>query len=210
MATAWLVFLASFRLTFQRIGLLLATNILWWLLTLPLITWPPATAGLFHVVRRLTNLDESEQTTWRHFFEGFRYYWLKSWQLMAINLILGLVIVYGFIFYFNQTGSILRYVAIPVFYMMLLWISMQLYLFPLLIEQKDKQIRLIFKNALVLALGNPIFTIAFGLLLVSVILVTTIPLNGGPLLLILISFLAVAQTLALQEMLGTQHKREDK
>lgn len=208
MATAWLVFMASFRLTFQRIGLLLATNILWWLLTLPLITWPPATAGLFHVVRRLTNLDESEQTTWRHFFEGFRYYWLKSWQLMAINLVMGFVIIFGFIFYFNQTQSPLRFVSVPVFYIVLLWSSMQLYLFPLLIEQKDKRIRLVFKDALVLALGNPIFTIVFGLLLISVVLVTST--LTGPALLILISFLAVAQTLGLQEMLAAQRERKDR
>ena len=208
MATAWLVFLASFRLTFQRIGLLLTTNILWWLLTLPLITWPPATAGLFHVVRRLTNLDESEQTTWRHFFEGFRHYWLKSWQLMVINLAMGFVIIFGFVFYFNQTQSIVRFVAVPVFYIMLLWVSMQLYLFPLLIEQEDKRIRLVFRNALGLALGNPIFTMVFGLLLVSLILVTST--LTGPILLLLISFVAVAQTLALQEMLTTERQREDK
>ena len=89
MVSAWLVFVASFRLTFQRIGLLLIANILWWLLSLPLITWPPATAGLFYVVRRLTNLDESEQTTWRHFFAGFREYWLTSWQLMVVNVAMG-------------------------------------------------------------------------------------------------------------------------
>ena len=114
----------------------------------------------------------------------------------------------GFIFYFNQTQSALRFVAFPIFYIMLLWVSMQLYLFPLLIEQEDKRIRLVFRNAVVLALGNPIFTIVFGLLLVSVILVTST--LTGPILLLLISFMAVAQTLALQEMLTAQCKREDK
>ena len=36
MEAAWLVFTASLRLTFRRIGLLLTVNILWWLLSLPL------------------------------------------------------------------------------------------------------------------------------------------------------------------------------
>ena len=121
---------------------------------------------------------------------------------------MGFVIAVGFIFYFNQTQSTLRFVAIPIFYIMLLWVSMQLYLFPLLIEQEDKRIWLVFRNALALALGNPIFTIVFGLLLVSVILVTST--LTGPILLLLISFMAVAQTLALQEMLTAQRERKDK
>jgi uncharacterized membrane protein YesL len=208
MDTAWLVFVAALRLTFHRIGLLLVINVLWWLLMLPLITWPPATAGLFHVVRRLTRLEESEQTTWRHFFAGFKLYWLKSWQLMAINLAIGFVIIVSFLFYLARSQFLLRLVSVPIFYIMLVWLGMQLYLFPLLIEQKNKQIKLIFKNAIVLALGNVVFTAVLGLLLLSVILVTTT--LSGPLLIILISFLTVSQTLALQELLGVRYQETEK
>ena len=34
MDTAWSVFMAALRLTFQRIGLLIVVNVLWWLLAL--------------------------------------------------------------------------------------------------------------------------------------------------------------------------------
>jgi uncharacterized membrane protein YesL len=203
MTNAWLVFRAALILTFQRIGLLLVTNILWWLLSLPLITLPPATAGLFYVVRRLTDINESEQTTWRHFFEGFKYYWLRSWQLMAINLAIVAVIMISFLFYFNREQTALRLIAVPVFYIMLLWLGMQLYLFPLLITQEVKQLRLMFRNALVLVAGNVIFTVVLGLLLLSVVLVAAA--LAGPVLFILISFLAVAQTLALQQCLAAQY-----
>jgi uncharacterized membrane protein YesL len=204
MTNAWLVFRAALILTFQRIGLLLVTNILWWLLSLPLVTLPPATAGLFYVVRRLTDINESEQTTWRHFFEGFKYYWLRSWQLMAINLAIVAVIMISFLFYFNREQTALRLIAVPVFYIMLLWLGMQLYLFPLLITQEVKQLRLMFRNALVLVAGNVIFTVVLGLLLLSVVLVAAA--LAGPVLFILISFLAVAQTLALQQCLAAQYE----
>lgn len=207
MLRAWLVFRDSFRLTFQRIGLLLTINILWWLLSLLVFTWPLATAGLYHVSRRLTNIEVSEQTTWRDFFKGMRQYWLKSWQLALVDLALGGVITFGFWFYFNLEHSLLRWVALPIFYILLLWLGMQLYLFPLLIEQTDKRIRLVFRNALILTLGNVGLTVWLGLLLLSVILVSSV--LTGPVLLILISFLGVAQTLALQEILTAQDK-EDK
>jgi uncharacterized membrane protein YesL len=207
MEAAWLVFMASIRLTFQRIGLLLVTNSLWWLLSLPLLTWPPATAGLYHVARRLTRPEEAEETTWRHFFDGFRQYWLRSWQLMGLNLLLGGVIVVSFLFYLAREQLALRLVAAPVFYILLLWLGMQLYLFPLLIEQQQKDIRLVFKNAFILALGNVTFTLVLGLLLLSVILVSST--LTGPVLLILISFLAVAQTLGLQHLLQVQYQKEN-
>ena len=206
MEAAWLVFTASARLSFRRIGLLMVANILWWLLSLPLITWPPATAGLYHVARRLTHLEESEQTTWRHFFEGLRIYGLRSWQLMAADAAMGAVLVVTFLFYLGQSYLALRLLSIPILYFMTLWGGMQLYLFPLLIEQEDKRVALVFKNAFVLALGNPSFTFLLGLLLtaVTVIGVTL----AGPVLFVLISFLAVTETLALQKLLAARHQGE--
>jgi uncharacterized membrane protein YesL len=201
MQRAWLVLMDSFRLTFQKIGLLLTLNILWWLFTLLIVTWPPATAGLYYVARRLANPDESEQTTWRDFFVGFKLYWLKSWQLTAVNLVIGGVILFGFRFYLGLEDSLLGWVAAPIFYILLVWLGLQLYLFPLLIEQTDKLVRLIFRNAFVLLLGHVGLSVWLSLLLLSIILVASV--LTGPVLLILISFLAIAQTLALQSILET-------
>ena len=111
----------------------------------------------------------------------------------------------GFLFYLNREQFALRLVAVPVFYILLVWMGLQLYLFPLLIEQEVKQLRSIFRNALVLMARNVIFTIVLGLLLLAVVSVAAI--LAGPILLILISFLAVAQTLALQQLLAAQYEK---
>jgi uncharacterized membrane protein YesL len=199
MVTGWLVFVATLRLTYRRIGLLLVVNLLWWLCALPVVTWPPATAGLHHVARRLTQPDEDEQTTWRHFFEGFKQYWRAGWQVAALNLIVLLVLAVNIYFYLSLLAPGLRLISLPFIYLLLLWAGMQLYLFPLLIEQQDKRIRLIFKNAFLLTTQNMGFTLALGLLLISMILVAST--LTGPVLLILISFLAVAKVLATQYVL---------
>ena len=164
-----------------------------------LITWPPATAGLHYVTHRLTRPDKDEQTTWRHFFAGFRQYWRASWQVAVSNLIILLVLVVNIGFYVNLSTPGLRLISVPLFYLLLLWMGMQLYLFPLLIEQEDKHIPLIFKNAFLLTARNMGFTLVLGLLLISMILVAST--LAGPVLLILISFLAVAKVIATQKML---------
>ncbi|MBS1254078.1 MAG: hypothetical protein MAG451_03134 [Anaerolineales bacterium] len=199
---AWLVLAASARLTFRRIELLIVVNVLWWLLSLSVLTWPPATAGLYHVARRLANPEESEQTTWHHFFEGFRSYWGRSWKLVAVDMALIAILVVTFLFYLNRSQWVLRLLLVPVFYFMILWGGMQLYLFPLFIEQEDKRIRLVFKNAFILATGNPSFTFLLGFLLTAVTIIATV--LAGPVLFVLISFLAVTQTLALQKLLASQ------
>ncbi len=199
MGTAWQTFKDSLRLTFEHIGLLIVLNFLWWLLLLPVVTWPPATAGLFHVVRRLTILQESEQTTWRHFFEGMRLYRWTSWKLAAADLALGIILVVNVLFYNNRSQTVLRLLAWPMLSFLFLWGAMQLYLFPLLIEQEEKRITLVFRNAFLLTLGHLPFSLFFGLFLVVVIAVGFV--LAGPVLLLVISFLAVAQTLGLQALL---------
>ena len=93
------------------------------------------------------------------------------------------------------------------FYLVLIWSGAQLYLFPLLIEQQDKRIRLIFKNALFLTLKNMTFTFVFGLLLISMVLVSST--LTGPILLILISFVAVGKVLATQKMLTLEEEKNN-
>ena len=204
MDRAWLVFVAALRHTFHRIGLLLVVNMLWWLFSLPLLTWPPATAGLFYVTQRLTDVNLSEQTTWRHFFSGARMYWRSSWLLAAVNLAVIAIISLNLLFYLNRSQVIWRSIAGPVFLILLFWVAIQLYLFPILLAQKRGGIKLMFKNACILSIQNMGFTVVLGLLLLSVILISTT--LAGPVFLILISFLAVAQTLALQEVLGQREE----
>jgi len=200
MITAWLTFTASLRLTFWRIGTLLIGNVLWLLLTLLIVTAPPASAGLHYLARRLTDPEEEDRTTWRHFFEGLKIYWLLSWQVAGLNWGIGMVLIVNLFFYVQSPQLPIQLIAVVIFYIFLVWLEMQLYLFPLLIEQQDKSIRLIFKNALLLTIKNPGFTFTFGLLLLSMLLVSSA--LGGPIFLILFSFIAIGRTYATRRMLG--------
>ena len=75
-------------------------------------------------------------------------------------------------FYLSRCSGWLRLISLPWFYALTFWLISQIYVFLLLIEQHDKRILLIFKNALVLTLQNPLFTLIISLLLILSMVVT--------------------------------------
>ena len=85
------------RLFWRHLGMLLVANILWLLLSLLIVTWPAATAGLFYLARRVVREElgsSPEEARLADFWDGFRRYWLRSTLLMAIDLAgLGLIFV---------------------------------------------------------------------------------------------------------------------
>ncbi len=77
------------RLFWRHLGMLVVANILWLLLSLLIVTWPAATAGLFYLVRRVVQeeLDAPPQEArLGDFWDGFRQYWLRSSVLSVIDL----------------------------------------------------------------------------------------------------------------------------
>ncbi len=195
MTHAYHVFIESFRLLYRNIFPLIWMNVLWLVLSLPIVSWPPATAALYHVVHQVV---AGKDITTRLFFEGFRRHFYLSWGLVGLNLALLVFAGYAVIFYLNQSDW-LRFVAVPFIYLLLFWLMMQMYLFPLLIAQQEKRMTWIFRNAILLILRHPQFSITLSLLTGLWILVC-LALNG-PLLLVMASGTAVIQTHALATLL---------
>ena len=74
---AWDCLTTTLRLVWRRLGLLLAANVLWIALSLPIFTWPAATAGLFYLISRVVKeeLDfEPHSARANDFWEGVRQY----------------------------------------------------------------------------------------------------------------------------------------
>jgi uncharacterized membrane protein YesL len=130
----------------------------------------PATAGLYTVVQRVA---EGRVATWRLFFTGFREYLMPSWRvygLWAIGLMLILVNVQ---FYNRISSNIGQFLSILFLYVLLVWLALLIYIGPLLLLQNDKRIRVIARNAFLMAVGRPIFTLVT-LIMMAVIFVASI------------------------------------
>jgi len=146
---------------------LVSLNILWFLLTLPIITALPAIAGIYYSTNQLTHQNGAG---WKTFLEGFRKYFWVSWRWGLLNLIAVLILVSNLFFYGQyetQWFIILRGISMGIG---VLWAIIQLYTFPFLLEQKEPKVWLALRNSLILFAAHPVPVVSVAIL-VSVFMV---------------------------------------
>jgi uncharacterized membrane protein YesL len=207
---AFRVFWKAGRDLFDELFGLMFVNLLWMLISLPLLAiafWlfstgfpipagivallgvlplAPASAGLTLIAQRVT---EGRTFDWRMFFDGFRELRVLSWQVYGIWMLGLILILVNLGFYGLIEGGIGAVLTILFLYILLIWFALLSYLGPLTVLQRDRRARMVWRNAAVLALGRPFFT-----LLTTVLMALIATLSVWiPLLLLLLtaSFFAV-------------------
>jgi uncharacterized membrane protein YesL len=168
---------------FLSSGVPIAAGITLLLAVLPLA---PASAGLSLIAQRVV---EGRTFGWRMFFDGFRETRVLSWQVYGLWMI-GLLLVFVNLGFYGQFSSAIgAFLSVLFIYILLIWLSLLIYLGPLMVLQNDKRVRTIWRNALILALGRPFFTLATTVLMAIIgTLSVAIPLLG---LLLTAAFFAV-------------------
>jgi len=176
------------------------------LILIAILAGGPAMAGVHH----LTNpIPHEKRIEFSYFWQGFKCYYMKSWQVLALWVVGTVTLAVNIWFYrmWWQQGTQIAIVPVILFlWIMVLWLGIQPYLFPLLLEQEDKGVLLIFKNAILLALVNPGFTVVLMALLGATLLLSLIfpPL----LLLVTLSLMALVDNRAIvQLMLRLEEQR---
>jgi len=157
---------------YEELFRLVGANLLWLLLAITLVTLPPATAGMFYLTNHIAHDRPVEL---RMFFVGLRQYWLKSWLLALINLFVLAVLLANV----RSYGQLLepRWAAIVqglFLGLTALWCLIQLYVFPMLLEQEEPKLLLALRNAALLTLATPFTSLALGVLLVIVALISAV------------------------------------
>ena len=107
-------------------------------------------------------LASGEDVTFRDHWQGFRRYARPAAFAWIGSLAVTAVVLGNMAFYAHAVGAstgILRTIAPPLFLFWLLlcilWISMHLFVFPLLIEQEVRSVWLVYKNAFLIAVARP-------------------------------------------------------
>lgn len=190
------------RLFWRHLGMLVVANILWLLLSLLIITWPAATAGLFYLVRRVVQEELGSSPREAHlgdFWDGFRQYCLRSTLLTLIDLAgLGLIAV-ALVFYGGSTAEPIRWLVGPIGLIGLTWVTAQLYVYPLLLERTGSRPWEVMREALLMAVGYPLSSLS---LLVTVVVLTIAAVAlAGPVLFVFFSAIAMLQTVMLRQVL---------
>lgn len=193
------VFWRGIRATWDDLLMLALLSFAWWLCMLFIIPGPPATAGLYLVTNRIA---KGERAGFDTFKEGFLTYFWRSLLVGLISAVLLFIFVTGFLFYLDpppQFPQFLVLLSIVMLYLMLTWLAMQLYLFPVLVEQ-EVSLGILFRNALFIAFASPVYTLVL-LLLLGLCTVASVLF---PILLVLVlpGLTAVVCSIALQDRLA--------
>lgn len=210
MSRAFQVFWASIRDCFDEFLLLAACNLLWALCSMPLLglalfiqqsdagliaalvlmaavlPMAPASAGLAALAQRVS---EGRTVSFRDFFAAMRQYARAAWLVMGLWM-LGLVIILVDIAFYAQVANLFGGVLYGLWiYLLIIWVALLIYLFPLIILQEKPGLRTLARNALVMTIGRPLFTLTT-LVLMSIVVVLSYVLVA-PLFIVTVSLLAV-------------------
>ena len=104
----------------------------------PVITFPPALAGLWYAA----NLAAKEKSIhWSDYFLGFRRYFLKAWALALLNILVILMVITNVRFYtpgiapFDISPNVSGWVRGLFIAAGFLWVAAQMYPMAMLLEQ---------------------------------------------------------------------------
>jgi len=190
------VFWSSLGGLYYELFLLMGVNLAWLGLSLLVVTAPPATAGVYYLAHHLAR---GESVRFSLFVQGMRRYFGRSWLLAIVVVAINALLVGNILFYANFANQWVRLLSVFWGYVLLFWLAMLIYLFPLLIEQESKSLLLLLRNAALLVLDNVAFTLTLGVLLLLFLLLNVA--LAVPLFLIVMSGLALIQSKALLTVL---------
>jgi uncharacterized membrane protein YesL len=144
------------------------------ILALLLVLGPnPASSGLHLWANRLVN---EERVEFSLFWEGLRTYLRQALVLWLIAGVGTILLVANALFYLNSELLPLKIFGIVWLYAIVLWLAMMLYAMPLLIEQEDKRVRLVLRNAFFLTMAHIIPTVIL-LLVLAVLVVISVAIT---------------------------------
>ncbi len=146
---------------------LILLNLIWFVASVPLITAVPALGALFYATNQMVHTGSGN---WRSFIEGFRQHFWMSWRWGLINAaVLGFLIL-SLWFYGHVDSPWAGAIRLIVIGLLVLWIELQLFTFPLLLEQADQRFVVALRNSGVFFLRWPGAAVGVSLLIALVAL----------------------------------------
>lgn len=135
----------------------------------------PVTAGIQRVANRIANYLRVDNS---FFWEGTRQHIGRGFLLFAISLFVPLAIAFNIWFYFNSQGWF-QLIGVAWMWLLLLWLLIGQYVFPLFWQQDTPDIKLALRNAALLAMRHPLYSLLmllFQLVLLAISAALTLPL----------------------------------
>lgn len=132
-------------------------NLLWVIASLPLITFFPATAAMFGVVRKRILKKESEGI-FKSFFKMFKENFKQSFIISILWSVFAVFLFFDYV-YINPETSVFQLILYVVWVIgLVLFSTISIYIFPIIVHF-DLSWKIAIRNAFFFSLMNPIITI---------------------------------------------------
>jgi uncharacterized membrane protein YesL len=172
---AFVVMGRVFKAAYEELFLCIFLSVIWWVGTILVVTAGPTTAGLFHVTNRMANYKRVDSS---FFWDAAKARIGHSWVLFLLAVGIPAAIVFNSWFYVNVEGWI-RLLGVLFLWLFVVSVMVGQYLFPLFWQQDEPDIKLVYRNAAILALRHPLYTflmLLFQLFLLVLSVILTLPL----------------------------------
>lgn len=164
--------LTAGRLLWQNADAVVPINVLWVALTALIVTAPPALAGLYTYMHRLSFSDDAFPTR-DDFWQGFHALRGPAWRWALLNGAAVILLASNLLFYRTIDTPAARALTWGWAIASAVWAAVQGYVFPLLLRQEQPRIRTALRNALVLTLHQPGRTLLLALLSGGIVIVSS-------------------------------------
>lgn len=135
---------------------MLVIGVVWFVCLLTVLLGPPAILGLYHVTHALAH---GESLGVSGLIAGGRRYFLKGWLWALVNLVAAILLFANLLFYGQIDAVWSRLVQGLFLGLSVLWLVVQFYALPYLMEQEQQQVRLALRNGLLTVLASPGYTL---------------------------------------------------
>jgi uncharacterized membrane protein YesL len=155
----------------------------------------PGSLGLHSIAAVMARRDSP---TWSQFIDGIRGNVGLGLKLFLISLIVTVILAVNMFFYLAAQPEWLKLASVLFAYLLLYWLSMQLYLGPLVVMVGERRLFALYRRAAMLVLAHPIYTLV---LLIALLLLLLICLVAVPIYpLFAMAFSALTGTRALAQL----------
>ncbi len=198
MADAWQVFRSALRDLWDDLFTTAVVNLLWLVLTLLVVTAPPATLALFSVGNRMAHGDPTDPGD---FLRAFRRFVGVGWRWGAVQVVL-LFLLIGDIYLTGRLSASPQARLGQGLYIagLVVWLLLQLYALPFLFEQETPSVRTALRNGIQMLGTNVGFSVIVSAMLLLALAILTaafcLSLAGGGVLVALVGNHAVLNRLA--------------
>ncbi len=197
------ILLLSLKQSYRRILYLIRVCVWWLMLSLLVVTIPPALAGLYYAVREgLRDPFELQVKPRTEFLRGVGLHFKRSYLVTLFNLGALAVIVFGVVFWFTREDATLRLTTVIALAFLLFWWLCQPFLFALLVEYPSLSAWQVCRRTMRLIILSPFYALAITLANTIITLLALVLL--GPSLLYAPTLLALISIQALWGMTCTE------